>query len=66
MHIEVIDDDMARILREKTGAQRLQMANDMFESARKMITHHLRSENPQWDEKRIQLETARRLSHGAV
>lgn len=65
-NIEVVDDDMAEVFRAMTGAQRLKIANDMFESARRMIASHLASEHPDWDERRIQEETARRLSHGAV
>ena len=64
-NIEVVDDDMAEIYRSMAGAQRLKIANDMFESARRMIASHLASEHPDWDERRIQ-ETAGRLSHGAV
>jgi hypothetical protein len=65
-NIEVVDDDMAQVFRAMTGAQRLKIANDMFESARRMIASHLASEHPDWDEQRLQEETARRLSHGAV
>jgi hypothetical protein len=65
-NIEVLDDDMAEVFRSMTGAQRLKIANDMFESARRMIASHLAAEHPDWDEQRIQEETARRLSHGAV
>jgi hypothetical protein len=49
-----VDDDMARILREKTGAERLKIAS------------HLAAGHPDWDEERIQRETSRRISHGAV
>ena len=66
LHIEVMDDDMVRILRSKTGAERLQIASDMFASARRMIASHLAAEHPDWDEEKIQRETSRRISHGAV
>jgi Rv0078B-related antitoxin len=65
-NIEVVDDDMAEVYRAMTGAQRLKIASDMFASARRMIASHLAAEHPDWDERRIQEETARRLSHGAV
>ncbi|MBN1346584.1 MAG: hypothetical protein JXQ73_28095 [Phycisphaerae bacterium] len=64
--IEVVDEDMARILRAKTGAERLKIANDMFVSARRMIVSMLRAEHPDWNDGQINRETARRLSHGAV
>jgi hypothetical protein len=66
LRIEVVDDDMARILRAKTGAERLRIASDLFSSARRMIASHLAAEHPDWDEERIQRETSRRISHGAV
>ena len=66
LRIEVVDDDMARILRAKTGAERLAIANGMFVSARRMIVSHLAAEHPDWDEERIQRETSRRISHGAL
>jgi hypothetical protein len=66
LRIEVVDDDMARVLRSKTGAERLKIASDMFSSARKMIASHLASEHPDWTEEQVQRETSRRISHGAV
>ena len=64
--IEVVDDKMAQVLRLKTGAERLQIASDMFSSARKMIINMLRSQHPDWDEQKINTQAARRLSHGAL
>jgi len=64
--IEVMDEDMVRIIRAKTGAQRLRIASGMYSSARNMLLTHLRAEHPDWDERRIQQEAARRLSHGAT
>ena len=66
LRIEVMDDDMARVLRTKTGAERLKIASDMFSSARKMIASLLASEHPDWTEEQVQRETSRRISHGAV
>lgn len=64
--IEVIDDEMARVIRSKSGAERLQIADQMYRDARQMIVSHLRFEHADWDERRIIREAARRLSHGAV
>jgi hypothetical protein len=60
-----IDDDMARVIQGKSGAQRLAIANALFTSARQMLLSHLRAEHPDWDEARVWRETARRLSHGS-
>ncbi len=66
MVIEMMDDRMAEVLRSKTGAERLQIANDMFESARSMLLYHLQTTHPEWNPQQLQREVARRLSHGAV
>jgi len=66
LRIEVVDDDMAAILRAKTGAERLAMASDLFASARRMIASHLAAEHPDWTDEQVQRETSRRISHGAV
>jgi len=57
---------MAEILRGKSGAERLRIAEGLFIMAREGIRNTLRAEHPDWDEGRITAETARRLSHGAV
>jgi len=64
--IEVVDDRIAEILREKTSTERLKQAFGMWHSARIQLTYYLKSLHPEWDEKLIQKEVARRLSHGAV
>jgi hypothetical protein len=61
--IEVVDDDMARVLAAKSGAERLAIAFGMFESAQEMLTSHLESCHPDWSRVRIDREVARRLSH---
>ena len=66
MHIEVMDDEMAEVIRSKTAAERLRIANDMWTSARRMLLCHLRHTHPDWDDSRIQQEAAHRLSHGSV
>ncbi len=64
--IEVVADETAHILRGKTGAERLAMANDMFNSARRMLLSHLAAEHPDWSAEEVARETARRISHGLV
>jgi hypothetical protein len=63
--VEVVDPDMAVILRQKTEAERLRIAWGMWKSARDMLLQLLRAEHPDWSEADIQRETARRLAHGA-
>lgn len=63
---EVLSDRMGEVLRQKTGAERLEIASRMFGSARRMLINHLRAQHPDWDTLQIDREAARRLSHGAV
>jgi hypothetical protein len=62
--VEVVDEAVARILAEKTGAERLAIAAGMFRSARRMIESHLRSVHPDWDGEQVRAEAARRLADG--
>ena len=64
--IEMLDDSMARVLRGKSGAERLRIADKMFSFARELISSLVRAAHPDWDDPRIAAETARRISHGAV
>jgi len=64
--IEVVDDVMAGILRNKTPAERIHIGFEMWISAQKMLLSHLRATNPHWNKKRLNREVARRLSHGTV
>jgi len=62
----MISTEMADVLRLKTGAERLEIASQMFASARRMLLNHLCSLHPDWDNRKIEMEAARRLSHGTV
>ncbi|MBL8793738.1 MAG: hypothetical protein JNM56_07530 [Planctomycetia bacterium] len=63
--IEIVDQDMAAVLRLKTEAERLRIAWGMWRSARDMLRNLLRAERRDWTEQEIDREVARRLSHGA-
>jgi acyl dehydratase len=64
--IEVLDADVAEVLRSKTPAERLAIAHGMWRSARGMLLNILRAEHPDWDQAQVEREAARRLSHGTV
>ena len=66
IRFECVDGMMAAVLRGKTPAERLRMADGMWRFARETIIAVLRQEHPEWDERRIVEEAVRRLSHGAV
>jgi hypothetical protein len=60
--IEVLDSEMAPHLRVLSGAERLRIASGMFAAARRMLTSHLAATHPDWEEERLRVEVARRLS----
>jgi hypothetical protein len=64
--IEVVDEVVAEVLRRKTPAQRIGIGFDMWTSAQRMLTAHLRSSHPDWSLRKVREEVARRLSHGAL
>lgn len=63
---EVLDDEMAAVLRSKTPAERLAIAFRLWKFARETLTETLRRDHPEWDEAELGREVARRMSHGAV
>ena len=66
LKLEVIDDDMVEILRKKSPAERIAIANGMWRFARGMLQQILKREHPEWSADQIEREVARRLSHGVV
>jgi hypothetical protein len=66
LNVEMMDERMADVLRTKSPAERLAIANGMWRSARRMIEAILRAERPDWSDEAIRREVARRMSHGAV
>ena len=65
-NIEVLDDQMIEVLKTKTPQQRLAIAFGMWSSAKKQLTNYLHSRYLDWDEKKINQEVVKRLSHGAI
>jgi hypothetical protein len=66
LNVEMMDDIMAEVLRAKSPAERLAIANGMWRSAHRMIESILRAEQPDRTDDEIRREVARRMSHGAV
>lgn len=64
--IEVMDREMASILRCKTPAERLRISFALWESSCSMLKAHLSRTHPEWTMERVRHEIARRMSHGAV
>ncbi len=64
--LDIVDDDMAMVLREKTPAERLAIGHAMWRHARQMMLCVIRRDHPHWSEVEVEREVARRLSHGAA
>lgn len=62
--IEVVDDKVAEILREKTGQERLKMVWDSWTFFRQRIEAHLRGIHPEWTPDEIQKEIVKRVLYG--
>jgi hypothetical protein len=62
--IELLEDAMVEILRQKTPAERLAMGLEMNRTARLMIAAGLRDYHPDWTEQEILAELGRRMLDG--
>ena len=63
--IEAVDDTVAAILRAKTTWERAEMIFDANCTIRLLIAGHLLTLHPDWDERQVQSEIARRMLYGA-
>ena len=59
--IEVLDDDMVRVLQSKTPEERIAMVFDANRTMRLMLEAHFRETHPDWDQSQIAAAIARRL-----
>lgn len=62
--IEILDDAMVEVLRRKNPAERLAMVFDANRTMRLRLEGHLRSHHPDWDDRAVTEEIARRMSRG--
>jgi hypothetical protein len=62
----MVDDAIAHILRRKSAAEKLRMIAGGWPLLRAMHASQVRRAHPDWDEKRVQTETSRRMSHGST
>jgi Rv0078B-related antitoxin len=63
-NIEVIDDDLAAVLRAKTPAERIAMIAAANRTARLLARAGIRYQHPDWDESQIHAEVLRRVCSG--
>jgi hypothetical protein len=63
---DMIDAQVAAILRAKSGMERLRLAHEMWELTRDRLTAFLRSYHPEWDKAELQRRVADWLLHGSL
>lgn len=62
---EILSDEMAAILRTKTPAERLAIADKLWTFFRTAIRANLARQHPEWTHEELDRTTARRMSRGA-
>jgi hypothetical protein len=62
--IEVVDEAVAAILRQKTPAERIALAAAAHRTAREILTARVRAQHADWTDAQVQSEVARRLTRG--
>lgn len=62
--IEVVDPQMAGILRGKTVAQRLFMVQQAHRTGQGLLAMGVRLQHPDWDDIAVKKEVARRMLNG--
>jgi hypothetical protein len=64
--IEVVDEAVAAILRQKTPSQRIALAGSAHRTARAILTARIRSQHSDWSDEQVRDAVARRLTRGAT
>ena len=64
--IEVVDEAMAEVLRQKTPGERMVMVGSAWRFARMWTEGAVRSQHAEWEEDRVAAEVRRRLSGGTT
>lgn len=64
--VEIIDKEMVKVLKNKTGKERLEIAFNMWSFAKEIITNRVKTQHPNFSEDDIIVEVARRMSYGAI
>ncbi|WP_425615321.1 hypothetical protein NA78x_005236 [Anatilimnocola sp. NA78] len=61
--VEVVDDDMAEVLRAKTEGERVNIALGLWHFARNTLRRRVAAEHPDWTQDQVYREAAKRLLH---
>jgi len=61
--VEVIDDQMADVFRKMSGAQRLSMVFDLWDSVQSLVRSSIREQHPDWNDTQVDAAVVSRMSH---
>ena len=64
--VELMEDEMYELLRQKTPMETNLNADRMWKDTRVMILNFVRKEFPDWEQEKIEKEVARRMLNGAT
>ncbi|MFY9270258.1 MAG: hypothetical protein WAO55_10995 [Candidatus Manganitrophaceae bacterium] len=64
--IEVMDDTMVEVLRQKEPWERIAIGFSLWESAWNRLVSLLTGLHPEWSEDQVRREVVKRMSHGTV
>jgi hypothetical protein len=59
--IERLDPEVARILRAKSGMERLRLAHEAWELTRDRLTAFVQARHPEWSAEQVRRDVATRL-----
>ena len=61
--LDIVDHDVARVLRGKSGMERLRLAHEAWELARERLAAFFSAQHPEWERDEVGRQVAKRLSH---
>ncbi len=64
--IEVVDEDLVAVLRQKTPAERIEMVAAANRTARLLAAGGIRFQHPDWSDEQVQAEVKRRVCGGTA
>lgn len=63
-NVEVVDDQLAQVLRRKSPAEKVEMVVAANRTARLLAAAGIRYQHPEWNDAQIQAEVIRRVTSG--
>ena len=60
--LDMVDAEVARVLRAKSGMERLRLAHEAWELAWERLVAFLSAQHPDWEREEVRGQVAKRLS----